>query len=200
MLLYPTFSRFVPLIPLYRAFYRLLRFTPLFPAYCALLRFLLLTTFYAAFPSLSKFIFLTTLYLALFRLPRFSALCFAYRFLPRFFSLIVLYSLSPIYNVLYCFFLLTAFCWAFCRFTALYPNAKLICFILLYAYPFVFSAPFVKLPYNFCLVIFFLYLSLRVFTTQIFSHTASTFANLYASLCDALPSPGVNPLEGSPKR
>jgi hypothetical protein len=50
---------------------------------------------------------LTTLYPAFFRLPRFSALSFAYRSLPRFLPLITLYPLSPLYRALHCFLPLT---------------------------------------------------------------------------------------------
>jgi hypothetical protein len=128
---------------------------------------------------------LIALYPAFSRLSRFNALSLAYRSLPRFFSLIALYPFSPVYIALRCFLPLIAFYRAFSRFTALYPHVKLICFILLYANPFAFSPPYAKLPYNFSLAIFFLYLSLHVFIVQIFSRIASTFHNLYASLCPA---------------
>jgi hypothetical protein len=130
---------------------------------------------YLAYRALPCFLSLTTLLRGFSYLLLFTPLSLTYRALAAFSRLHCFTLLSPAYRVYR----------AFSRFTALYPNVKLICFILLYANPFAFSPPYAKLPYNFCLVIFFLYLSLRVFIAQIFSYIASTFHNLYASLCPA---------------
>jgi hypothetical protein len=159
MMLYLAFSRLLRFTALYCAFSC---FFPLILLYCAISRLLRFTLLYPAFSRLLRFTPLSPAYRALSCLPRFTLLSLAYHALACFLLLITLYPLSPVYSALHCFLSLTAFYRAFCRLIALYPDVKLICFILFYANPFAFSPPYAKLPYNFCLVIFFLYLSLRV--------------------------------------
>jgi hypothetical protein len=146
-MLCPACTRFLLLSPAYSALSHFLS------PYCALPHFFPFIMLYPVFSQLLCFTLLGYIYRALFCWPCLT-LPFIYHILVHFLSLIAFYPafsrLSRFirflpYTALYvAFSRLPRFTVFFCHFTALCPDAKLICFILLYVNPFFFSLLYAK--------------------------------------------------------